>query len=152
MPDVTTLLDELAAYVANAAGLRYSDADCAPVPPSTAPLKRQLFVNRLDRASADPLASVLRSTGGPADEYTPTQQHTVQVLTQGETESAALARAWSIYWVFYAGGLPARGVRLTTWLLLRVDAMQKPSALGPLEGGGADVSFNWLIDAVPVEG
>ncbi|HUX16909.1 MAG TPA: hypothetical protein VMW52_10585 [Phycisphaerae bacterium] len=143
MSDVVTLLDELAACVAEACGLSYKT-----VPEGQA---RQLYVHRMDRREADQTASVLRLTGGPAGEYLPTLVLTVQCLTQAATEAEALARAWAIHDCFVTdAGLPQREISLSTWRIVRIDAMQRPSAIGPLAGGGADVSFNWLIEAAPL--
>ena len=136
------LIDELAAHVAVALSLNY-----AAVPDLQ---RREIYAHRMDRPEAEGTASVLRFTGGPGDDYLPVRLVTVQCLTQGPTEAEALERAWLIYSVFLDGGFPARGVALPHWRLLAVDALQKPSAVGAMEGGGADVSFNWLIDAVPL--
>lgn len=141
MAEVTALLNELAAYIGAQLNLNFAD-----VPQGE---QRELYVHRLDREAADATASVLRLSGGPASEYMPTVALTIQCRTQAASEQAALERAWAIHDVFITtSGLPVRGLQLTNWLLLKIDAVQKPFALGPLAGGGADVSFNWIIEAV----
>jgi len=143
MAEIATLLDELAAHVAAAAGLNH-----AAVPEGE---QRELYVHRMDRRDAAATASVLRLAGGPADAYLPTVVVTVQCLTQAADEAEALARAWAIRDVFRDGdGLPARGVELTTWRLVRVDLAGQPAALGALPDGAVDVAFNWTIEAVPL--
>lgn len=143
MSDAETLLDELATHVAAALSLHY-----ATVPDGE---NRQLYTHRLARPEADEVASVLRNTGGPGDGYGPLRSLTVQCLTQAPTEAAAMARAWRIFGVFLdADNLPVRNLDLTTWRILTIDALQKPAGLGPLDGGGADVSFNWIIKAAAI--
>ncbi len=135
-----TLLDELAAYVAAGLSLHY-----ATVPDGQ---QRELFIGRMDRRDADPTASVIRASGGPAGSYDPIEGVSVQVLTQGPTEAAALARAEAIWRLFFdADGYPVRNLALTAWRLLAIDAQQRPTPIGVNESGGVDVSFNWLIRA-----
>ncbi len=142
MADVTTLLDELAAWVAEQLGVAYETAEDG---------LRGLFTYRIDREHAEGVASVLRLTGGPGEGHNPTVTVTVQCMTQGPTEQAAMQRAWAIHELMLtARRLPKRDWTLTTWRILRIDALAKPQAVGPLDGGGADVSQNWIIEAVPL--
>ena len=142
MADVTTLLDELAAWVAGELDVAYETAVGG---------LRGLFIHRLNRETAEAVASALRLTGGPGEGCQPTVTVTVQCLTQAPTEAEALQRAWAIHELMLdARRLPKRDWTLTTWRIIRIDALAKPQAVGPLDGGGADVSQNWIIEAVPL--
>lgn len=140
-----TLISELAAHVADALDLVLDDDDVTEQTP------RELFIDRLDRDAAAAIASVIRFTGGPGGAFQPHRDCTVQVLTAGPTEAEARARAWAIRELFTdAAGRPSRNADLTTWRMLKIDPIQEPTPIGGNEQGGIDVSFNWLIRAVPI--
>lgn len=145
MSDITTFIDELAGYIATELSLNFKT-----VPGGE---KRQVFTYRMDRETADDVASVLRLTGGPASgSERPAEIVTVQCRTQSiSNELGAFQRAWAIYELFMdSDRLAKNNIQLTNWLMLSIDALQKPAAIGMLEPtGGADVVFNWIINAVP---
>lgn len=104
---------------------------------------------------------LVRSSGGPPPSlYLPVREYAVQFLTRASNYPAAEELAWKVFELFH-GAVDISDIYRAAWkpkhnysledpvgnsyYVLKSEAMQMPSDIGPDEAGRAETSFNILF-------
>ena len=152
-PVLDNFLHSLATFiVAQAAALS------PPVTLAYQATPRALWRNLAREADAADPYSTLRFYGGPPwNRYHPLLRQSVQVQTIGTDDVAALQRSWALFQTLQdAAGRPLRMTVIPgtvadsstangTWMIVSVDALQRPGSTSRDDRGRSVVTWNFEI-------